>query len=200
MSAVGSIASTSAERLQMLLLQQSLSAASTSAAASTQTDTAASSSDGTSNELGMAALKKMIEEAIRAALASLESSSSAQEVMSAVKNAVDSTLEANGIQPGPPPSGSGPPMDGQAPADGQAAAGQAPPSGPPPAGGPPPGGQGDLGSTIDSLLEEAGFDPDKIRSELMNPTSSSGTSTSNSAATLSLILQIPLNGGIDTQV
>ena len=193
MSAVGSVSASSTERLQALLMQQALSASGNATLSTSSGISTTGTDDSTGNTKGMSALKKAIEEAIASALASLGKSSNAQEVMDTVKNAVDQTLEANGVdlpaQPGgPPPNGAG-----------------GPPPGPPPGG----GGSGDLGSTIDRLLQEAGFDPDEIRSELMqqngsstrqtNTTTGTATSTAATASSLLLLVQLPLNGGVDTQ-
>jgi hypothetical protein len=184
MSSIGSINTSSTERLQVLLMQQAVTASSTGSSAATTQSSASSSTDiSETNPKGMAALQKLIEQAIEAALASLDKTSSAQEVMATIKKAIDSTLQANGVTP---PSSQG--------ASGAAA------MGPPPTNGPPPPDGGSLGQTIDKLLQQAGFDPEKIKSQLAQGQSSTASSSSGSAASLTLLIQIPLSNGIDTQV
>jgi hypothetical protein len=195
MTGISSIQNSSAERLQMLLMQQALSTAGTTTTQMTESATSAVSSadESTSNPNGMAALQEQLEEAIAEALASLDKTSGAEEVMDAVKSAIDETLQANGIDTeamqGAPP----PPPDG------------APPNGAPPAGGPPPAGpppaessENSLTSMIDRLLEEYGFDPEEIKRELQEAmTAAANAGTSNTS--LALAMQLPLNSGIDTQ-
>jgi hypothetical protein len=171
----------------MLLMQQAINATSTAAARST--GTAASSltqiSTSSDNPDGVESLQDQIKAAIAAALQSLDKTSSADTIMNTIKNAVDQTLRANGIEP---PSGPGGP------------------GGPPPSGSaPPPGGSSrtdksgnDLMSIIDSLLQQNGFDPAAIRSQLQQEMSAAQTTSTGASGSMTLILQLPLTG-VDTQ-
>jgi hypothetical protein len=188
MMAVGSIGDSSAQRLQALLMMQALTAAGTTAAQSTESTTNVLSGAGaaTGNPNGMAALQEQIEQAIATALGSLDKTSSAQEVMQTIKDAIDQTLRANGIDvesmqgsaPSPPPGDGTPAVGGPQSndADGKS-----------------------LEALIDRLLDENGFDAQEIKRELQQAMASSVTGTESTSATMTLIMQFPLSGGVDTQ-
>lgn len=188
MNAVGSIGDSSAQRLQALLMMQTLTAAGTAKAQSTESTTNVLSAAGaaTGNPNGMAALREQIEEAIAAALAALDKTSSAQEVMQAIKDAIDQTLRDNGIDaesmqsaaPPPPPAGAMPPAGGPRADDSDGES---------------------LETVIDRLLEESGFDAQEIKLELQQAMAASASGTESTSATLTLILQLPLDAGVDTQ-
>ena len=199
MTGIGSIGAVSTQNWELLLLKS----------ASSSSGNAATSATGTSgNSQGVSALKEQLEEAIRSALSGIDRSAPAKTILDAVRNAVDSTLKANGIEP---PKGPGGPPPGGPPPGG--------PGGPGGAGGAPSGAQrsggdqdGDestddpLRALIDRVLEEQGFDLKRIQEEMKanapavagSSTSTNGSSSANDAASIwiALLAQIQ-KGGVD---
>jgi hypothetical protein len=169
MSSIGSIygtGSTDSSSWITILLKRSQSVSSDG------TSVAGSETD-TTNDQGIDGLKSKIDTAIEQALKKLDKSSSAEVIMQTIKSAVDSTLQANGIDteamkremPPPPPQGSG--------ANG-------------------PGGRDDFMSKIESLLQENGFDVDKFKSELASMQNASGSA-------LNMFGNLSSAQGVDTQ-
>ena len=192
MSGIGSVTSSNSELLRILLLQQTSTLQSSNSTDASSVDQTGASNSGTATDdsKGLKGLMKQIEQAVAAALASLDKLAGAQQVMDTIKNAIDSTVKANGVSLGFPAGGSGAPSTGQADA-----AGAKRPSGPPPAGGP----GGGMGALLDKLLEENGFDPEKIKSELQQARTDTASSATGASATMMLILQLPANSGVDAQ-
>ena len=177
MSGISQIAGSNSQDMYVLLQQISRTQAATAAnAATTSTSVAASTgSSGSTNTLE--SLRKAIEEAVAQALGGLDKNSSADTVMKTVKSAVDGALKAAGIEPPPPPDGAQPPGG-----TGGAA------------------GSGDnFVSMLDQLLQENGFDPEKIKEGLRSQSASTTQTPGTASLTLNLLMYLPAAGGVDTQ-
>jgi hypothetical protein len=181
MSSLGSINGLQSSTYTSLLEMVSSKTQSASSALSLQSDSDVS--ETSSNENGVDKLKEKIDSAISAALAKLDKSSSADEIMQAIKSAVDTTMSENGV-------------------DKSRMQGQAPP--PPPGGGQGPGGPGGPGgsgkkdefmSKIESLLAANGFDVEKFESEL----EASRQKQQSQDSSLTLLSSLTATNGVDTQ-
>jgi hypothetical protein len=95
---------------------------------------------------GLAALRDQIKSELSAALRKLDKTASADQVMQAINNTIDATLRANGISMGQTTRSEG--------AEAAAAVSSN-----------PQGGQNAVSAMIDSILQQNGFDPKKIRDE-----------------------------------
>jgi hypothetical protein len=176
MSGLDRIGATSSQDMYVLL--QQISRMQTGSARAGQA-TAGSTSAGASGSTNtMESLRKAIEEAVAKALGNLDKNSGAETVMNTVKSAVDGAMKAAGIEPPRPPDG---------------ARG---PGGPGRAGGP----GNDFMSLLDQLLQENGFDPEKIKEELQSQESGAMQTAGTSSVTLNLLMYLPATGGIDTEV
>jgi hypothetical protein len=160
MSSIGNITGTGTSDLTSLiqnLLERSQSTQSNSTSESSSSETTST------NGQGIDGLKTKLDAAIADALKNQDKSSSADEIMQAIKSAIDSTMKANGVNP----------EDMQPPQMSGSSNGTQPPM--------PQGGQGSnsdpLMSKIEQLLQENGFDVEKFKSELASKaTEQSGAS------------------------
>ncbi len=157
-------------------------------ASKTQTSTSALSvgsdsevSETSSNENGVDKLKEKIDAAISTALAKLDKSSSADEIMQAIKSAIDTTMAQNGVDKSK--------MQGQAPPPPPQGGGQGPvgPGG--------AGGKDEFMSKIESLLAANGFDVQKFESEL----EASRQKQQSEDSSLNVLSSLATTNGINTQ-
>jgi hypothetical protein len=131
------------------------------------------------NEQGIESLKGKMDTAISEALKKLDKSSSADEIMATIKTAIDSTMEANGLDPEA--------MKGKMPPPPDAAGGAM--------GGPnrPAGEKDGFMAKIEELLSQNGFDVDKFRSEMESKMSA------HSKAGLDVLSALDASQGVNTQ-
>jgi hypothetical protein len=177
MSGLDRIGATSSQDMYVLLQQISrVQTGTTRAGQATASGSTSAVASGSTNT--MESLRKAIEEAVAKALGSLDKNSSAETVMNTLKSAVDGAMKAAGIEPPRPPDG---------------ARG---PGGPGAAGGP----GNDFMSLLDQLLQENGFDPEKIKEELQSQESGAMQTAGTSSVTLNLLMYLPATGGVDTEV
>jgi hypothetical protein len=178
MSGISGIAGSNSQDMYILLQQISRTQSATAANAATTSTSAASSTGSSGSTNTLESLRKAIEEAVAQALADLDENSSAETVMKTVKSAVDGALKAAGIEPPPPPPD-----------------GVRPPGGP----GGAAGAGDDFVSMLDQLLEENGFDPEKIKEELRSQRADTQQTPGTASFTLNLLMYLPATGGVDTQ-
>jgi hypothetical protein len=173
MSSIGSIGSN--PLIQMLNSQYSKSKANSS------TDLSGSS-ETSSNDQGVDALKEKMDSAIADALKKLDTSSDADTIMQTIKSAIDGVMKENGIDPDAM-------KDGMRPSDQDST--NMPPPPPPSQGG---GGKDDFMSKIESLLQQNGFDVDKFKSEMSAKHAQHGSSSS-----MQLMNTLTSTQGVDEQ-
>jgi hypothetical protein len=179
MSGINGVSGSGSSEIYAMLLQTGKQTAATSASGNTSEQPVGP------NPGGIDDLKSQMDAAISAALAGLDKSSSADTVLKTIKEAMDSVLKANGIDP--------------------TAMKDAPP--PPP---PPPventddsstddstTGQNDLATTLYDLLKANGFDPEKIKEELLAEQGSTDTASSTSG--FEMLYRILTGTGVNTQ-
>jgi hypothetical protein len=178
MSGIQGVSGSGASEVYAMLLQ-----ASRQTTASSTSSTAGAQSTGT-NAGGIEDLKSQMDAAISDALSKLDKSSSADVVLATIKQAMDDTLKANGIDPAamkdfPPPPPPPPPAEGDEDStQTDAARGD------------------DLATTLRNILKENGFDPDKIREELLAEQNSSDSSSSSN---FDMLYRVLTTSGINTQ-
>ncbi len=177
MSGISGIAGSNSQDMYILLQQISRTQSATAANAATTSTSAAAPTGSSGSTNTLESLRKAIEEAVAQALAGLDKNSSAETVMKTVKSAVDGALKAAGIEPPPPPDGARPPGG----PGGAAGAGD------------------DFVSMLDQLLEENGFDPEKIKEELRSQSAGTQQTPGTASLTLNLLMYLPATGGVDTQ-
>jgi hypothetical protein len=124
-----------------------------------------SSSDASSNDQGIDALKEEMDSAISDSLQKLDKSSDADTIMQTIKTAMDGVMKENGIDPEAM-------KDGMRPSGDQDSASMRPP---PPQNG---GGKDDFMSKVESLLQQNGFDVDKFKSEMSQKQAQHGNASS----------------------
>jgi hypothetical protein len=180
MSGIEGVNGLESDSILEFLQEVSRSNKSTERSKNSQTSGLGSVSDITAgNDEGVDSLKSKIDAAVTEAINKLDKSSSFTEIMDAIKTAVDSTLKANGVDP-ESMKNKMPPEDGQG----------APPM-------PPKDGPNDeFRNKIDELLEENGFDVEKLRSEMMSST----TATSDDQSSiLEFLKKLKNQQGVDTE-
>jgi hypothetical protein len=177
MSGISKIAGSNSQDMYVLLQQISRTQAATAANAATASTSASVSAGSSGSTNTLDSLRKAIEEAVAQALAGLDKNSSAEAVMKTVKSALDGALKAAGIEPPRPPDGAQPPGGPGAAA-----------------------GAGDnFVSMLDQLLQENGFDAEKIKEGLRSQSAGTAQTPGTTALTLNLLMYLPATGGVDTQ-
>jgi hypothetical protein len=171
MTGVGTVGNTGIQNLYNQILQQSSVLAPTTLAAKAETSAETTESNG--NPKGVSGLLDQIRSAVSQALASLDKTSSSQTVVDTIRSAIDSTLKANGIDTS---AGIARPHHRHEAKKNQDAFQQ----------------------MIDQLLQQNGFDPNKIRADLQAQSGSS-SSAGGSAIAIVLISALPVAGGVDAQ-
>ncbi len=196
MTTIGSIGTSSSnsilQYLQAIAEEKAAQVSSNGTQESGDSEESSGVSTGNS-ESSIESLKTQMDQAITDALQKLDSSASATEIMQAVKEAVDDTMEANGIDPEA--------MQKPAPGEGNPPSGETAGAGSPP---PPPDGADRQGSDtmatrLDQLLEENGFDPDQIRAELQAEYADRTNQDSSQSSFLMFLQQFMGTSGFDVE-
>lgn len=171
MTAIGTIGNNGVQSFYNQILQQNNAPA--QSALTAQAEKANATAEALGNPKGVNSLLDQIRSAVSQALSSLDKTSSSQTVMDTIKNAIDSTLKANGIDTSAEVAR---PHRAHGAKKGESAFQQ----------------------MIDGLLQQNGFDPAKIRADLQAQSKSSLTASGGVMAIV-LISGLPVSGGVDTQ-